>query len=48
MNFIIAGVCIAICIAAIIFGLRVFKENRKLIPRKKDDDDTDNDPLYRP
>ncbi len=48
MDYIIAGACIAICIATIIFGLRVFKENRNLIPKKKDDDDKDNDQLYRP
>ncbi len=47
MNYIIAGACIAICIAAIIFGFRVFKENRKLIPKKKEDED-DNDLLHRP
>lgn len=48
MNYIIAGVCIAVCLAAIIFGLRVLKENRKLIPKKKDDDDDDDELLYRP
>ncbi|MBK7678440.1 MAG: hypothetical protein IPJ29_03375 [Chitinophagaceae bacterium] len=47
MNYIIAGACIAICIAAMVFGLRVFKENRNLIPKKKEDKEDDND-LYRP
>lgn len=48
MNYIIAGVCIAVCLAAIIFGLRVLKENRKFISQKKDDDDDDDELLYRP
>ncbi len=48
MDYIIAGACMVICIAAIIFGMRVLKENRNLIPKEKDDDDNDNDQLYRP
>ena len=47
MNYIIAGVCIALCIAVIIFGLKVLKENRKLIPKKKDRDH-DDELLHRP
>lgn len=36
MDFIIAGVCIAICIAVIIFGLKVLRENRKILAEKKE------------
>ena len=39
MVYIIAGACIAICIVVIIFGIRVLKESRKMIPKKSDDDD---------
>ena len=45
MEYIIAGICFAICIAVIIRGLKVLKENRKLAPKNNDEDD---EILYRP
>ena len=47
MIYILAGICIAICIGVIIFGLKIYKENRKIMSQKKDFDD-DDDILYRP
>lgn len=41
MIYIIAGISIALCIAVIIFGLNILKENRKLIPKKRDGDEDD-------
>jgi|CXWL01.1.fsa_nt_gi hypothetical protein len=41
MIYIISGISIALCIAVIIFGLRIFKENRKLAPKKSDFEDDD-------
>jgi len=46
MEYLIAGICVIICIAVIIWGLKVFKENRKLGPKKGEDDD-DEDELRR-
>jgi hypothetical protein len=45
MIYIIAGVSVALCIAVIIFGLRVLKENRKMIAKKKDLDEDDEDEI---
>ena len=39
MAYIIAGACIAICIVVIIFGIRVLRESRKMIPKKPAEDD---------
>ena len=47
MEYIIAGICVVICIVVIIWGLKVLKENRKLAPPKKRDGEED-DILYRP
>ena len=43
MIYIIAGIAVALCIAVIIFGLKVLKENRKIVAKKKDLDDDDDD-----
>jgi MFS superfamily sulfate permease-like transporter len=48
MNYIIAAVCFAICIAVIIFGLRVLKESREMGPKKPLDDDDDEPRNLRP
>ena len=47
MEYIVAGIIAVICIAVIIWGLKVLKENRKLAPPKKKDDNED-DILNRP
>ena len=39
MEYIVAGIIAVICIAVIIWGLKVLKENRKLAPPKSYDDD---------
>lgn len=42
MVYIISGFIIAICIVVIIFGLRVFKENRQIkkdLKKRQDDDE---------
>jgi len=42
MVYIISGFIIAICIAVIIFGLRVLKENRQIkkdLKKRQDDDE---------
>ena len=45
MEYIIAGICFALCIAVIIWGLKVLKENRKLAPKNNEED---NEILNRP
>ncbi len=39
MAYIVAGVCIVICIVIIIFGLQVLKDIRKMKTKKNNDDD---------
>ena len=39
MEYLVAGACFILCIAVIIWGLKVFKENRKLAPKKGEEDD---------
>ena len=41
MEYLIAGISIALCIAVIIWGLKVLKEDRKLAPKKdRENEDT--------
>ena len=48
MEYFIAGACLLICIAVIIWGLKVFKENRKLAPKKEDEDEEEQLRRLRP
>ncbi|MDZ4794516.1 MAG: hypothetical protein SGI83_09585 [Bacteroidota bacterium] len=41
MVYIISAISIVICIAVIIWGLRILKESRKMVPKKKDAEDDD-------
>jgi hypothetical protein len=41
MAYIVAGIFAIFCTAVIVFGLRVFKENRKMGPKKNDRKDDD-------
>ncbi len=47
MIYILAGISMAICIGVIIFGLKIYKENRKIMSQKKNFDD-DDDIIFRP
>ena len=37
--YIIAGIIFVICVIAIIFGLRVLKDTKKMQPKEMEDDD---------
>lgn len=47
MQYIIAGVCVALCIVVIVFGLKVLKESKKMAPKKPPVDDEDAEELRR-
>lgn len=38
---IIAAVIIVFCVVVVIYGLRVYKENRSMMPKKRIEDDED-------
>lgn len=38
----IAVACIIVCIAVIVFCIRIFKENRSFIPKKKASEEDDD------
>ena len=41
MAYIVAGIFAIFCAAVIVFGIRVFKENREMEPKKGDRQDED-------
>lgn len=45
MQYIIAGVCVALCIGVIVFGVKVLKESRKMAPKKTSTEDRDDDEI---
>lgn len=47
MQYIIAGVCAAICIVIIVFGLKVLKESKNMTPKKPLVEDQDAEDLRR-
>ena len=47
MQYIIAGVCVALCIVVIVFGLRVLKESRNMTPKKPPVEDEEQEELRR-
>ncbi len=47
MQYIIAGVCVALCIAVIVFCLKVLKESRTMAPKKPPVEDEEEEELRR-
>ncbi len=47
MEYAISGTIIAICIVIIIWGLRIYKENRELEKQHKKYKDDEDFPFYR-
>jgi hypothetical protein len=43
MQYIVAGICVVICIVVIVFGLKVLKESRKMVPKKPVDDEDEEE-----
>jgi len=48
MQYIIAGVCIALCIVVIIFSLKILKESRRMAQKKPFDDEEEEFRRLRP
>jgi len=48
MQYIIAGVCIALCIVVIFFSLKILKESRRMVPKKPLEDDDEEFRRLRP
>jgi len=45
MQYVVAGICLIICVGVIVFGLKVLKESKKMVSKKRIESDTDDDEL---